>query len=163
MSALQKNISPWLASAIMMALIFAAAAYAILSRGFPVICYKDKQQSAPSPGGHNKAVSYWFNCRKEIAGLDFGPYSRPFTGIEFLATGESLDRHGMPPVNSVRWSRDNVDYHNKVTAPPVRMEWKSAAHLVIYHPPDSSGDGISFYHSYYIQFMKDPDLSDKRP
>ncbi len=153
------KIKPWVAVLVISASLGAVVAYAINKHGLPMICYKDNQKEYPSPGKHTKAVTYYYNCRQEIVGMDFGPYGWARTGIEIIPSNSIVTRKGFPPVIGIYYTSKIRSQKNKEKQPPVRVEWDGVTILKIYHAPGTRSDyNFGIFKHYSLIFKEDENL-----
>jgi len=106
-------IKPWVVVLVILGCLGAVAGYAINEHGLPMICYKQNQKEYLSPGKHVKAVTYHFNCRQEILGMDFGPYGWARTGVEIVPASSTVAIRGFPPVIGINYTSKGRTEENK--------------------------------------------------
>lgn len=150
-----KNVNPWVVGAVIFTAIAGNAAYAYQRSGLPIICYKDNQQFTLSPGGGNKLVSYSWSCRKELFGIDFGPFGWAATGLELIPVGDELSRRGFPPGTMITYLEKAKTELNRELSPPVKVVWKESTHIQIYYSPLSEVVSRGGMRSYAVQFIKE--------
>jgi len=137
------RVNGWIATGIIVAVIAGIGGYAISVHGLPMRCFKDHQQVLVSLGKQFKAVAYNYHCQKMLFGLDFGPFGWAKTGIEIVSVDTVIARQGWPPPHDVVYKKGWQFEANKEIPPAVRLEWKNATDLFIYHKSDA-GPGIGF-------------------
>lgn len=154
------QVNNWVAAGVIGCCLAVAVAYAVVSEGLPIYCFKQNQKEYLAPGGGMKAVSYTYNCRSMIFGIDFGQaWKAPSTGIEILSRNSIIGETGMPPALMVAYNRDLLDVNSKITsAPRVLIEWKNARDILIRHSRQSHNVyEFPYYQEFRIGYVADLD------
>jgi len=129
------KVNPWVAALVISLCLVGVGTYAYQKHGLPLMCYKDDQRETLSPGKNNKLVVYHWNCRKELLGIDFGPYGWASTGFEIAQKDQVIKRHGFPSGVYLEYKKESRTEKNKEIPPPVRVVWEEGLTIRIYHPP----------------------------
>lgn len=149
-----RELNPWVAGAVIIGTLVGVAAYTYLQHGLPIFCYKDDQKITVSPGGHNKLVSYSWNCRNELFGIDIGPFGWAATGLELVPADDTLPRRGFPPGTMLAYTESAKTESNRETPPTVRVVWDNPTYIQVFHSPNSevvSRGGMRFYAVEFIE------------
>lgn len=155
------KVNNWLAAAIIGSCLVAIITYAIFSKGLPIYCFKQNQKEYLDPSGGIKAVSYDYNCRNMIFGIDFGQaWKAPATGIEIVSRNSKIKEIGMTPALMIAYNRDLFKKVKKIyKAPPVRVEWINARDILIHHNKQSHNVyEFPYYQEFRIGYVADLDL-----
>lgn len=90
-------------------------------------------------------------------GLDFGPFGWAKTGIEIVTVDTIIAREGFPPPHDVVYKEGHRASANKEIPPAVRLEWKNATDLFIYHKSDAGPDiGFPASQQFRLFFREEP-------
>lgn len=149
------KVNGWIVFLVIAICIGGVGTYAYKKHGLPIMCYKDNQQETLSPGKGNKLVVYHWNCRKEIFGIDFGPYAWTARGFEIVPIDEKIKRHSFPPNVLLQYKRSARTKENMEIPPYARISWTESTRITVFHKPDSRSS-MRFSKGYIFDFIEEP-------